>query len=1197
MKPAARRGLIAAGVVVSVCAAAAGGLIYRLKQGPLELPGLAGPVAERLSDPARGLRVDIDNMILTLADDLNDGRGRLEIHAIGVSIAGSDGRPLATVPEAALGLSATALLQGEVRPTRLELIRPKVTVLRRPDGGFGFNIGAAPKAETETALKSEAEGEAEGAATPVAADLLGALTRPPDPAPLLGLLRSVAVRDGDLTLIDEGRGLRWRAAPATLILQRGQNGVDGRMRLRLDIDADGGGLPLEASLSYDAPSGTTQVGAGFVDLRPAEVAGMAADLAPLRAFDLPLAGRVDATLNPDFRLETARFSVQAAAGRVTTGKSPPIELLGAEAAGKWEAKTRRLSFDKATLRSDGVTAQGAGAATVTVDGLTDPEGRATLRFDNFALSRPAAYAAELAPLAGLTFPLSGTVTAEIKGGKPSGAVDLTLGAGTARLDGVFVEPLSLKGGRLRAAADAGAGTYRLDGLELDLNGPRLTAKADARARDGRLTTELEAGLTDVPVAELNRLWPPVAAAKAREWVLQNLIDGTSPKITAAATLSAPLSDLTDITPEKAAAQIVIENALLHYYRPLPPAVGIERTVADFDGKDFLIRTQGGTVTPPGVAEPVRATDGIIRIFNVGSPREDLTVDIGLVGPLRSILTVVDMPPLGYPSKLDIKPDKTAGHVDGRLKVAFPLFDSVKLDDVEVQVSAKATGAAIEKVVAGRNATEGELAVELDTHAMTVSGKARFDGAPITMNWREVFDSKIKGPGTVLEAQGRSDVKYLATFGPEFILDYAKGPVDAKVRYASGENHQATLNVNLDVAQTDMNVAPLNWRKPAGTAAQTRFVMHFKDGKPTRLTDIRFDGAGLQASAAAQLTAGGAQVSRIDAPRIKAGANDMALVATRGKDGGYLLKITGASYDARGVLSDKEPTAPSSAPTAPAGKSAPPPPPPMTVELQVGRLVFGEGRGLTDAEGRMKREDGDWSTVLVRGRTPPKGEFSLRLEPSRAGGGLLTIDADNAGAALRALDVTDRVRGGVLKATGASPRRGVKAPIDGAITLTDYTLVDAPALARILNAMSVTGLVDLLSGEGIGFGSLTGDFLLHGDKLRFRNVRTSGGALGLTVEGDLDLGKETARLNGTIVPVYGVNRIIGQIPLLGDLLSGGPGQGIFAATWSLEGKMADPDVSVNPLALLTPGFLRNLFFGGSGGSDAPTAPTPQPENRQ
>ncbi|MBV5336302.1 DUF3971 domain-containing protein, partial [bacterium] len=571
--------------------------------------------------------------------------------------------------------------------------------------------------------------------------------------------------------------------------------------------------------------------------------------------------------------------------------------------------------------------------------------------------------------------------------------------------------------------------------------------------------------------------------------------------------------------------------------------------------------------------PVRAGDGRVDIYNVGTPREDVVVDIGLSGPLRSILTVVDLPPLGYPSKLDINPDKTRGHVDGRLKVGFPLFDSLKLDDVEVQVSGKVTGAAIEKVAAGRDATEGDLTVALDTHAMTVNGKAHFDGVPVDVNWREVFDSKIKGPRTLLEAQGRTDVKHLSTLGPDLLNEYGSGPVDAKVRYAVGENRQAALNVNLDLTPTRLGAAALRWTKPPGTAAQARFVMHFKDGKPTQLTDMRLDGGGAQAAAAIQLTAGGTQVGRIDVSRLKVGATDMTVGAVRGKDGGYAVKLTGAALDVSGLLSGDDGDKPSGADNA--AKISPP----LSVELRLGRLLFGRDRGLTQAEGRMTRENGEWTTLSLRGGTPPKGTLAIRLEPTRSGGSRLTIDADDAGAALKAMDLTDRVRGGALKVRGLSTSAAPKAPIDGDVSMTDYTLVDAPALAHILNAMSVTGLADLLSGEGIGFGSLTGSFRKEGDHLRLKDMRTSGGALGLTVEGDIDLAKDTAKLNGTVVPIYGVNRIIGQIPLLGDLLSGGPGQGIFAATWTVEGPLADPSVSVNPLALLTPGFLRNLFFSG------------------
>jgi hypothetical protein len=34
--------------------------------------------------------------------------------------------------------------------------------------------------------------------------------------------------------------------------------------------------------------------------------------------------------------------------------------------------------------------------------------------------------------------------------------------------------------------------------------------------------------------------------------------------------------------------------------------------------------------------------------------------------------------------------------------------------------------------------------------------------------------------------------------------------------------------------------------------------------------------------------------------------------------------------------------------------------------------------------------------------------------------------------------------------------------------------------------------------------------------------------------------------------------------------------VFAASYTLAGPLENPDVSVNPLTALTPGFLRGLF---------------------
>ena len=81
---------------------------------------------------------------------------------------------------------------------------------------------------------------------------------------------------------------------------------------------------------------------------------------------------------------------------------------------------------------------------------------------------------------------------------------------------------------------------------------------------------------------------------------------------------------------------------------------------------------------------------------------------------------------------------------------------------------------------------------------------------------------------------------------------------------------------------------------------------------------------------------------------------------------------------------------------------------------------------------------------------------------------------------------------------------------------------------------------------------------------------------MTANGLLELGPHRLDIQGTIVPAYALNSIIGNVPVVGSLLLGGEGQGLFAANYRATGSAADPKVSVNPLSALTPGFLRRLF---------------------
>ena len=67
------------------------------------------------------------------------------------------------------------------------------------------------------------------------------------------------------------------------------------------------------------------------------------------------------------------------------------------------------------------------------------------------------------------------------------------------------------------------------------------------------------------------------------------------------------------------------------------------------------------------------------------------------------------------------------------------------------------------------------------------------------------------------------------------------------------------------------------------------------------------------------------------------------------------------------------------------------------------------------------------------------------------------------------------------------------------------------------------------------------------------------------------------LRGTLVPATTINKAIGSIPILGEILVGKKiGEGVFGVSYKVQGKSSSPKVLVNPLSILTPGAFRKIF---------------------
>jgi hypothetical protein len=164
-----------------------------------------------------------------------------------------------------------------------------------------------------------------------------------------------------------------------------------------------------------------------------------------------------------------------------------------------------------------------------------------------------------------------------------------------------------------------------------------------------------------------------------------------------------------------------------------------------------------------------------------------------------------------------------------------------------------------------------------------------------------------------------------------------------------------------------------------------------------------------------------------------------------------------------------------------------------------------------------------------------------------------------------------------------------APLAARIEARDYILSKAPAMVSLLTIASLTGINDSMKGEGIRFSRLVGAFTLTDGIMETDLLQAFGSAVGLTARGKIDFDQSQVDLEGTLVPAYSFNRVLNSIPLLGPILTGREGEGMFAVTYRMTGKLDNPKVDANPLSALAPGFLRALFSGSGGdGDELPSA---------
>ncbi len=236
-----------------------------------------------------------------------------------------------------------------------------------------------------------------------------------------------------------------------------------------------------------------------------------------------------------------------------------------------------------------------------------------------------------------------------------------------------------------------------------------------------------------------------------------------------------------------------------------------------------------------------------------------------------------------------------------------------------------------------------------------------------------------------------------------------------------------------------------------------------------------------------------------------------------------------------------------------------------------KKIFIPGDFLIDYRNSVQIKKGDIIKLDSFANFEDLTTFSHKVIKNKSGNKLLIINSEKAKPFL----VTYQFLKGIEKGTLDISREYL--PNKSSITevkIENFYLKEMSVLTKILSIASLTGALDILEGKGIFFKEAYLKYVLINDELRIIDCYGTGPSLGFVLDGSIRK-DDFASLSGSLAPANTINNIIREIPVVGKILTGKKGDGIFGASFKIKGK-DNLKVEVNPIKTLTPRFIQRFL---------------------
>ncbi|NEV01400.1 DUF3971 domain-containing protein [Bradyrhizobium uaiense] len=1126
-------------VLVVMFATCFGALWWRLGAGPINLdlatPWLAAAIEENIG---HGNTVEVGGTQIERA-----GRVRIAVRIRDIIVRDRDHAVVASAPKAEVRLSGTALLMGQLRAESLNLVDAELSVRITPDGNVTVSAGDTAKPlATGVASKREAgmpptfPRPAPAAPPPVASP--PAASEPAAAAPdsaQSGLLAGLDWLDSlSMTGLD-GQNLN------EIGLKNGNLVVDDQQRgnkwsfenISLSLRRpSGGGVALSFGEEGAKPwsvrvlVGPQQNGVRTVDIKADKVSTRNILLA-LRTKDLTYTA--DLPLSGEMRGELGRDGLPTYfRGKINVGAGNIIDTDTPDYPMPVDSAEMSVEWDSGRRVLLAPIKIVSGANRITLLGHLEPPN------DNVTDWQ--------AGLSGGTI-----VLADADKNEPP-LIFNRINVGF-RFD-------TEKKRVLLTQADVSNGEIGVAGTgSIDYSGePRL---------------QLGFAGTPMSASALKRMWPIIIVPEVREWVLERIDRGTLQRIDVG--VNSPVHNLSrkgpPIPDDGLSVNIVASGVTV---RPVDkmPAVHDADLKARVTGRTATVTiNQGIADTPAG--RKITLSDFTFEVPDMAPKPSPSKVKFRVDCPVPAAAEILASDRLSDLSGPPIDPNASKGNVTATINLGMPVTGGLTKADTQYSVSADISGVAVDKLVMNQKLEANTLKVIASNAGFQVKGDVKINGQAASLDYRKPAD-------------GDADVKLQATLDDasraRLGLDLGPAvsgaiPIKLNGKIGSGDNPATKMGVEADLTQLKLdNILP-GWVKTQGRAGKATFNVVPK-GQSTRFEDISIEGAGVSIKGALEVDQNGDLMNANFPTYAPSEGDKTSLRADRGPDGVIKVTMRGDVFDGRGFLK-----------SAISGRDSDPKSKTKTtdfdVDLKLGAVAGFNGEALRGVDAKISRRNGFFKAFTLSGKVGRDTPVSVDMRGRQQGREVIYLQTSDAGAFLRFIDTYSKVIGGQLT-LAMEPPIPEPSPREGLINITGFSVKGETQLDRAVAGGPVS------TQNGIGFDALRAEFTRQSGQLSIRNGVVKGPSIGATIEGSIDYLGNQVRMNGTFIPMYGLNNMFGQIPFFGIFLGAGSNEGLIGVTYEVVGTPSQPVLRVNPISALAPGLTRKIFeFKQYGPNDLPT----------